>query len=172
MHDGGGVHALTDVTGFGLPATCSRCVAAPGSTRVLDGERIPFLRNARRFARDGSVTGASHRNLASYGDDLVARADRDAVERLLLADPQTSGGLLAAVAPDAVDATLDRFHRRGFAAACVVGRFAACDGAASAGAGRLDGSRRPPSFGRHARTAIRRGTRNGRCHCRAADHVG
>ena len=119
-----GVHALTDVTGFGLLGHLLEMCRGAGLDGTLDLSRIPFLPNARRFALDGNVTGASHRNLASYGHDVAIADGADPVERLLLSDPQTSGGLLVAVAPEAVDEVLHRFHDAGFADAVVVGRFA------------------------------------------------
>ena len=123
----GGVHALTDVTGFGLIGhLLEMCRGAKLDASLALG-RIPFLRNARRFALDGNVTGASHRNLASYGDDVVIAGRHDAVERLLLSDPQTSGGLLVAVAPEAVDDVLARFEGAGFGEAAVIGHFAPGD---------------------------------------------
>jgi selenide,water dikinase len=88
---------------------------------VLD--RVPVLPNARAFAREGAVTGASHRNLASYGDAVLLASRLDPLERLLLSDPQTSGGLLVAVAPEAVDAVLARFRADGFHDAAAIGRF-------------------------------------------------
>jgi selenide,water dikinase len=123
-----GVHALTDVTGFGLLGHLLEMCRGAGLDASLDLDRIPFLPNARRFALDGAVTGASHRNLASYGDDVEIAEGRDPVERLLLSDPQTSGGLLAAVAPESVDAVLRRFHDAGFAEAAVIGRLASPQG--------------------------------------------
>ncbi len=128
LREADGVHALTDVTGFGLAGHLLEMCRGASLDAVLDLERIPYLRNARRFALDGAVTGASRRNLASYGQDLVTRGGNDDVERLLLSDPQTSGGLLAAVAPDAAEATLERFRAAGFLRAAVIGRFARLHG--------------------------------------------
>ena len=119
----GGVHALTDVTGFGLLGHLLEMCRGATLDAVVDPASIPYLRDARAFAAQGHVTGASHRNLASYGADVVIDERHDPVERLLLSDPQTSGGLLVAVAPDAVDATLRLFLGSGFAAASVIGRF-------------------------------------------------
>ena len=118
-----GVHALTDVTGFGLAGHLLEMCRGASLDAIVDFERVPLLPNARTFAVDGAVTGASHRNLASYGDDVVT-SGRGEIDRALLSDPQTSGGLLVAVAPDAVERTLERFRASGFARAAVVGRFA------------------------------------------------
>ena len=118
-----GVHALTDVTGFGLFGHLLEMCRGAGLSATLSLDRIPLLRHARAFALDGAVTGASHRNLASYGDDVELDARHDPVERLLLSDPQTSGGLLVAVDPADVDETLRRFRAAGFADAAQIGRF-------------------------------------------------
>ena len=118
-----GVHALTDVTGFGLLGHLLEICR--GSRRRRDDR----LRRACRcfpaslaLARAGCVTGASGRNWAGYGDDVDARrrADRRRA-RALLTDPQTSGGLLVACAPDAVDGVLAVFRADGFADAAVIG---------------------------------------------------
>ena len=120
-----GVHALTDVTGFGLLGHLLEMCRGAGLDAALDAGRIPYLRRARAFATTGHVTGASHRNLASYGADVAIAAGQPAEERLLLSDPQTSGGLLVAVAPGAIDEVLARFAAAGFAQAETIGRFTA-----------------------------------------------
>ncbi len=123
-----GVHALTDVTGFGLFGHLLEMCRGAALDATLDLAAVPFLSQARAFALDGSITGASHRNLASYGHELAICARHDPVERLLLSDPQTSGGLLVAVAPEAVDDVLDRFRGEGFGKAAAIGRFTAVGG--------------------------------------------
>ena len=117
------VHALTDVTGFGLLGHLLEMCRGAGLDASLDVDRIPYLRRARAFASDGSVTGASHRNLASYEDDVAIDPRCDPLERLLLSDPQTSGGLLAAVAPERAEDVVRQFRTAGFANAAVIGRF-------------------------------------------------
>jgi selenide,water dikinase len=118
-----GVHALTDVTGFGLVGHLLEMCRGASLDATIDLARVPMLSNARAFAKDGSVTGASHRNLASYGDDVVMAPGLDPIERLLLSDPQTSGGLLVAASAGAADAVLARFLAAGFVGAAVIGRF-------------------------------------------------
>ena len=121
--DMAGVHALTDVTGFGLAGHLLEMCRGARLDATLALDAVPFLPRARAFAKDGCVTGASHRNLASYGDDLRLPDGADPVERLLLSDPQTSGGLLVAAAPDTADAVVARFRSAGFADAAIIGRF-------------------------------------------------
>ncbi|MCE4555876.1 selenide, water dikinase SelD [Pelomonas cellulosilytica] len=112
-----GVHALTDVTGFGLAGHALEMARGSGMKVSIDWARVPLLPGVRALAERGFITGASGRNWASYGSDVdTALAD---VDRALLCDPQTSGGLLVACAPDALDAVMQAFA--GFDAA-VIGR--------------------------------------------------
>jgi selenide, water dikinase len=119
-----GVHALTDVTGFGLGGHLLEICRASNAGAVVDFERLPMLDQALALARGGSVTGASNRNWAGYGADVVLR-NGDDVERVLVTDPQTSGGLLVACAPEAVDAVLAAFRAEGFAHAAEIGEVVA-----------------------------------------------
>lgn len=117
-----GVHALTDVTGFGLAGHALEMARGSGVRVAIDWARVPLLPQARALAQRGFITGASGRNWASYGNEVdTALAD---AERALLSDPQTSGGLLVSCAPEAVDAVLACFHDAGFGQAAVVGRLA------------------------------------------------
>ncbi|MEH1014967.1 selenide, water dikinase SelD [Micromonospora sp. CPCC 206060] len=90
-----GVRCGTDVTGFGLLGHVSKLARASGVTAVLDPARVPYLDGARAAARDGYVSGGSRRNL-DWVTPWTDFGGLDEVERLLLADAQTSGGLLVA----------------------------------------------------------------------------
>jgi len=81
----------------------------------------------RELAAQGFVTGASGRNWAGYGHEVVLPANFAAEDRALLTDPQTSGGLLVACTPASLDAVLATFHRHGFGQAKVVGGVAAAN---------------------------------------------
>jgi selenide,water dikinase len=116
-----GVHALTDVTGFGLAGHALEMARGSGSTVRLDLARVPLLPEAHALAAAGLVTGASGRNWAAYGAEVQLAEHLGSTERALLTDPQTSGGLLVACAPDAVDAVLAVFRQHGFAQAAEVG---------------------------------------------------
>ena len=124
-----GVHALTDVTGFGLAGHALEMARGARCDIVLDWAGVPLLPGVRELAAQGFVTGASGRNWAGYGAEVVLPAGFGAVDQALLSDPQTSGGLLVACAPAALDAVMAAFHRHGFAGAAVVGSVAAADGA-------------------------------------------
>jgi selenide,water dikinase len=118
-----GVHALTDITGFGLAGHVLELARGAGCTAVVDWARVPLLDGVRELAMQGMVTGASGRNWAGYGADVRLPDGFTDSDRALLTDPQTSGGLLVSCAADAVPAVLDIFRREGFAQAAVVGRI-------------------------------------------------
>jgi len=117
------VHAMTDVTGFGLLGHLVEICRASRVGAVLDFAHIPFLPNAIGLARDGCVTGASARNFAGYGGDVDLAPGLGEIERALLSDPQTSGGLLVACDPSHVDDVLDVFRREGFEHAQEIGEI-------------------------------------------------
>lgn len=116
-----GVHALTDVTGFGLAGHALELARGAGCTVALDWKSVPLLPDVRALASQGFVTGASGRNWAGYGSDVDLPAGFAAEDRALLTDPQTSGGLLVSCDPAALDAVLATFRRHGFEQAAVVG---------------------------------------------------
>jgi selenide,water dikinase len=120
-----GVHAMTDVTGFGLAGHALEMARGSKTTIELDMVRVPLLAGVRELARVGMVTGASARNWAAYGKDIELGSDLHPVDQALLTDPQTSGGLLVACAPEAVKDVLAIFHQHGFASATEVGEITA-----------------------------------------------
>jgi len=120
-----GVHALTDVTGFGLLGHLLEMCRGANLGAEIAFDRVPLHPGVRELAAGGFVTGASRRNFDAYGDDVVSGAYVGEAERALLTDPQTSGGLLVACAPGAVDDILEIFRREGFASAAPIGRFVA-----------------------------------------------
>ncbi len=120
-----GVHALTDVTGFGLAGHALEMARGARCEVQLDWAAVPQLTGVRGLASQGFVTGASGRNWAGYGADVKLPAGFAPEDKALLTDPQTSGGLLVACEPAAVDAVLGIFHRHGFDRAAVVGRVQA-----------------------------------------------
>jgi selenide,water dikinase len=119
-----GVHALTDVTGFGLLGHLLEVCRGSGLRATVQWSAIPLLTDARELAEAGYVTGGSTRNWQGYGN-LVDLTTHGTVEQALLTDPQTSGGLLVACAPDAVDDVLQIFKAEGFHHAAVIGEVEA-----------------------------------------------
>ncbi|MBV8470554.1 MAG: selenide, water dikinase SelD [Pelomonas sp.] len=120
-----GVHALTDVTGFGLAGHALELARGSHCDVQLDWSATPVLPGAREFAAQGCVTGASARNWDSYGHDVILPERFGVFEQALLTDPQTSGGLLLSCSPDTADAALAVLARHGFGSAAVVGRVLA-----------------------------------------------
>lgn len=119
-----GVHAMTDVTGFGLLGHALEMARGSVLGIELDAAVTPLLDGVESLARDGVRTGASGRNWSSYGDGVLLPAGFEDWRRDLLTDPQTSGGLLVAVAADAGETVLARIRAAGFDRAAIVGRVA------------------------------------------------
>jgi len=116
------VHALTDVTGFGLLGHLLEICRGSSLGATVHFDQVPTLSEALPLVQQGIVADAIARNLASYGHELDFAPELADWQRQLLADPQTSGGLLAAVAPEAADEVLARFRDAGFAQAAVIGK--------------------------------------------------
>ncbi|CAD5373646.1 Selenide, water dikinase [Rubrivivax sp. A210] len=120
-----GVHALTDVTGFGLAGHALELARGSRHEVVIDWASVPLHEGVRDLAAQGLVTGASGRNWAGYHADVVLPEGFADVDTALLCDPQTSGGLLVSCAPQSLGAVMDIFQRHGFARAAVVGEVRA-----------------------------------------------
>lgn len=118
-----GVHALTDVTGFGLLGHLLELARGAQLSAQLEMNAIPLLPGVLQLAHDGYFTGASSRNWDAYGKDVQLDAAITPAQRALLTDPQTSGGLLVSCDPAAVDEVLALFEREGFGDAAVIGRM-------------------------------------------------
>jgi len=115
------VHAVTDVTGFGLLGHALEMARGAGVTLAIRDGAPALFAQAEALAQDGFVTGASHRNWASYGAEVTLPAGQPEWRRHLLTDPQTSGGLLVACEPDRADALLARITAAGYPAARRIG---------------------------------------------------
>ena len=117
------LHAMTDVTGFGLAGHALELARGSGLDVHIDWATVPLLDGVRELAELGHITGASARNWSGYGADVKLPASGfDAIDQALLSDPQTSGGLLVSCAPDALADVMALFARHGFAQAAVVGQ--------------------------------------------------
>jgi selenide,water dikinase len=120
-----GVHALTDVTGFGLAGHALELGRGAKAGVAIDWSRVPLLSGAAQLAAAGHITGASGRNWAGYCADVVLPDGFAESHRALLTDPQTSGGLLVSCDARSVDAVLAVFARHGFDAAADIGEIVA-----------------------------------------------
>ena len=119
-----GVHALTDITGFGLLGHGLELARGAKLQMQLRFNDIPLLPGVLALAAQGMVTGASGRNWASYGSEVSLPAGMQPAQQALLSDPQTSGGLLVSCAPAIAGEVLSCFHSQGFANAAVIGSMA------------------------------------------------
>jgi selenide,water dikinase len=115
------VHAITDVTGFGVLGHGLEMARGSKLTVEVRADAVPLLKDAAALAQQGHVTGASHRNWASYGHDIMLPSDLPEWKRHLLSDPQTSGGLLVSVAPARAEAILGTIHAAGYPGARIIG---------------------------------------------------
>ena len=115
------VHAMTDVTGFGLLGHLNEVCEASGVGATLNLDAIPLLDCALPLAQSGINTGAGTRNLEAFGEGVKLPGNLPDWQRNLLFDPQTSGGLLVAVAPKIADEILQLFHQQGYDSAAIIG---------------------------------------------------
>jgi selenide,water dikinase len=118
-----GVHALTDVTGFGLAGHMLELARGSNCTAHIDWSQVPLLSNVQTLANDGVITGASDRNWESYGSDVGIPANFTPAQLALLTDPQTSGGLLVSCTLECVQEVLDIFNQHHFLGARVIGQM-------------------------------------------------
>jgi selenide,water dikinase len=119
----GQVHAATDVTGFGLLGHLSEMLGDGRVGASVEAEAVPVLDDVRDLVRQGVVPGGTRRNLAAVEPSVDWSERLEPDHRLVLADAQTSGGLLIAVAPHRADALLAELHARGVRSAAAIGRF-------------------------------------------------
>jgi selenide,water dikinase len=120
-----GVHALTDVTGFGLLGHLLELARGAGLQAQLNMGKIPLLRGVEQLAADGFFTGASGRNWDAYGKDVQLASAITPAQHALLTDPQTTGGLLVSCDAGSVDQVLALFAAGGFGEAAVIGHMRA-----------------------------------------------
>jgi selenide,water dikinase len=118
-----GVHAITDVTGFGLLGHLLEMCRGAGVSARVKMSSVPLVAGVLDMAEQGIVTGASARNWTSYGADVRLASDITGAQRAVLCDPQTSGGLLVACSEDAVGEVMQVFEGRGFEGASVIGNL-------------------------------------------------
>ena len=118
-----GVHAMTDVTGFGLAGHLLELARGAGLRADLIWNAIPIIDEAMTLAQGDIYTGASTRNWAAYGHEVTLSNQLSIWQQHLLTDPQTSGGLLISCAPESEAEVLAILQADGFSCAAVIGRF-------------------------------------------------
>ena len=116
-----GVHAITDVTGFGLLGHAREMALGADLSARINVSAVPLLPHVEKLASQGFITGASGRNWAGFGDDVHLADHINDITKAMLCDPQTSGGLLVACSDDSVEKVMHIFHSHGFAHATVIG---------------------------------------------------
>jgi selenide,water dikinase len=119
------VHGMTDVTGFGLLGHALEMARGSHATLNIQVDSIPLLHNAVTLVRNGFATGASARNWASYSDGIRPPAEFPDWQRILLTDPQTSGGLLIACASDRAGEICAKVRDSGYPLARIIGSVSA-----------------------------------------------
>ena len=124
----GEVHAITDVTGFGLAGHALEMARGSGVALAIEARWLPLLSRAAELAREGVVTGASGRNWQSFEGAVSLDPRLDEPWRAIVTDPQTSGGLLIAVADAAAQGILDRLGAEGFSQAAIIGKVTSAEG--------------------------------------------
>jgi len=125
-----GVHAATDITGFGLIGHAFEMADASGVTIEIDSRAVPLMGRVLDLARQGIVTRAYQSNVDHIGSHFESRGVEEALVKVL-GDAQTSGGLLLSLSADRVDALIRGLKSRGTKAAAVIGR------AISSGSGKV-----------------------------------
>jgi selenide, water dikinase len=120
-----GVHAVTDVTGFGLAGHLLEICRGSNLAAEVAFDRLPLIEEAVRHLRAGIFTGASIRNWESYDSAVLPAPTFEDWQQKMITDPQTSGGLLIACAPESADEVLAALRADGFDQAAAIGRFSA-----------------------------------------------
>jgi len=120
----GDVHAITDVTGFGILGHAMEVARGSGVSIEIVYDQIPRLSHAEALAKAGFVTGASGRNWASYGHEVVLPDEFPQWQKDLLTDPQTSGGLLVSCPSDKAESIRAQIESAGYPMARIIGSVA------------------------------------------------
>ncbi|OZA14719.1 MAG: selenide, water dikinase SelD [Polynucleobacter sp. 24-46-87] len=118
-----GVHALTDVTGFGLAGHLLEMARGAKLSAKVDWDSIPVIEEAVNLVKQDIFTGASPRNWSGYGHEMSLGAHMNEWQKNLLSDPQTSGGLLVSCSPESTDHVLEILRADGFSRAKKIGEF-------------------------------------------------
>ena len=125
LADMAGVHAVTDVTGFGLVGHLLELCDGAGLTATLNWDDLPILPSALEYAKQGYNTGAANRNWASFGKNITIPDTMEQWQKNMLTDPQTSGGLMVSCPPERADEIIALFHAQGYSFAKQIGSMEA-----------------------------------------------
>ena len=125
LADMAGVHAVTDVTGFGLVGHLLELCDGAGLKATLNWDDLPILPSALEYAKQGYNTGAANRNWASFGKNITIPETMEQWQKNMLTDPQTSGGLMVSCPPERADEIITLFHAQGYSLAKKIGSMEA-----------------------------------------------
>lgn len=117
-----GVHACTDITGFGLLGHAAEMAEASGISMVFEYDRLPLLPKTVELASMGLIPGGAYHNRDHLGEAVAFAKSLTPAQQAILFDPQTSGGLLIATPPERADRLLQELHASGVTAARAIGR--------------------------------------------------
>jgi selenide,water dikinase len=117
------VHAITDVTGFGLLGHALEICKGSDVQGQINYAKLKILPDVKELAEQGCITGASGRNWVSYGSHVKLSSHLSPIDQAILTDPQTSGGLLVACEFSVVEQVLAVFAKEGFGGAAVIGQL-------------------------------------------------
>ena len=118
-----GVHAVTDVTGFGLVGHLLEVCSGSNLSATLYWDKLPILPSAISYAERGYNTGAGNRNWDSFGADISLTNILEKWQKNIITDPQTSGGLLVSCSPNEADKILSLFHQQDYEYAAIIGNL-------------------------------------------------
>jgi selenide,water dikinase len=122
------VHAMTDISGFGLVGHACEMATASDVSIEIDMLQIPMMRGAVRYAMENISPSLGVKNLEAFGDQIAFGRDVSHAERSILADPQTNGGLLIAADAEAAPKLIERLREGGDAQAAIIGAVRPRDG--------------------------------------------
>ena len=123
------VHGLTDITGFGLGGHLVEMAEGARVRMHIDSDSVPLYEGAQALAHEGIFPGGAYRNMDAYDGKLSFGDDWNIDRQLIFTDPQTNGGLLVTVAPEAADDLLQRLVEHGCRDAAIIGEVLPDDGA-------------------------------------------
>lgn len=117
------IHACTDVTGFGLMGHLSEITRGSGVDAEINFSKVPFMSNVRKYAEMEAIPGGTKGNYEHYSSIIRWDENLSQVERYMISDAQTSGGLLFTVPESVAGNLLEQLQRNGCQAACVIGKI-------------------------------------------------
>ena len=117
-----GVHAMTDVTGFGLAGHLLEMAQGAHVHIEIDTAKVPVMKDAWMHVVEGVVPSGAYRNMHSYGESIRFGEQWDIDQQLIFTDPQTNGGLLVTVSPELAEGYVEELRKLGYSDVCIIGQ--------------------------------------------------